>query len=91
MTSPVRLAAHSLRKAVVRPQAVAAAVGAGAGHSRRMDVHVRVPLPYKIEGGTADFLSPVALKVVAVDYYKGQLNRLGRKSKVRLVALPFSL
>jgi hypothetical protein len=56
-----------------------------------MDVHVRVPLPYKIEGGTADFLSPVALKVVAVDYYKGQLNRLGRKSKVRLVALPFSL
>jgi hypothetical protein len=40
------------------PRAVAAAVGAGAGHSRRMDVHVRVPLPYKIEGGMGHFPRP---------------------------------
>ena len=74
MTSAARLAAHSLRSAVVKPPA------ATAGHSRRM-IHVRVPLPYKIEDGMADFLTPAALKVVAVDYQQGLLDRLNEQIK----------
>ncbi|KAN0140321.1 hypothetical protein V8E53_002217 [Lactarius tabidus] len=36
--------------------------------------HVRIPLPYKIENGMGDFLSPAALKVLAEDYQQGLLN-----------------
>ena len=44
-------------------------------------IHVRVPLPYKIEDGMGDFFSPAALKVVAVDYQQGLLDRLNEQIK----------
>jgi hypothetical protein len=55
-TSSAQLAAHSLRSAVVRPVAAAVGAGTGAGHWRRM-IHVRVPLPYKIDDGMGDTLA----------------------------------
>ena len=81
-TSAARLAAHSLRSAsVVRPPArPAAAVGAFGVPSCRT-IHVRVPLPYKIEDGLGDFLSPEALKVIAEDYQQGLLDRLNEQIK----------
>jgi hypothetical protein len=48
--------------------------------SRRM-IHVRVPLPYEVEDGMGDFLSPAALKVVAEDYQQGLLDRLNEQIK----------
>ena len=86
-TSAARLAAHSLRSAVVRPPAAARAAAVGAGHSRRT-IHVRVPLPYEIEDGLGDFLSPDALRVVAVEYQQGLLDRLNEQIKG---APPFAL
>jgi hypothetical protein len=44
-------------------------------------IHVRVPLPYKVEGGMGDFLSPAALKVIAEDYQQGLLDRLNEQVK----------
>jgi superoxide dismutase, Fe-Mn family len=44
-------------------------------------IHVQVPLPYKIEDGMGDFLSPAALQVVAVDYQQGLLDRLNEQIK----------
>ena len=40
-----------------------------------------VPLPYKIEDGMGDFLSPSALKIIAEDYQQGLLNRLNEQIK----------
>jgi len=87
-TSAARLAAHSLRSAsVVRPPArPAAAVGALGAPSCRT-IHVRVPLPYKIEDGLGDFLSPEALKVIAEDYQQGLLDRLNEQIKGALFCL----
>ena len=84
ITSAARLAAHSLRSAsVVRPPArPAAAVGAPC-----RTIHVRVPLPYKIEDGLGDFLSPEALKVIAEDYQQGLLDRLNEQIKGALFYL----
>ncbi|KAG8855666.1 hypothetical protein FRC20_000722, partial [Serendipita sp. 405] len=42
--------------------------------------HVR-PLPFDIEYGLGDFMSPAALKTVAVDYQKGLLDRLNEEVK----------
>lgn len=39
-------------------------------------VHSRVPLPYPIEEGIPQFLSPTALKTIAVDWQQGILERL---------------
>ena len=94
-TSAARLAARSLRSpAVVRLPATTAAVGL---QSRRT-IHVRVPLPYKVEDGLGDFLSPAALKVIAEDYQQGLLDRLNEQIKGALaergwrpVAPPFFL
>jgi hypothetical protein len=44
-------------------------------------IHIRVPLPYKIEDGVGDFLSPEALKVIGVDYQQGLLDRLNEQIK----------
>ena len=87
-SSAARLAACSLRSAsVVRPPArLAAAVGASGAPSRRT-IHVRVPLPYKIEDGLGDFLSPEALKVIAEDYQQGLLDRLNEQIKGALSCL----
>jgi len=88
ITSAARLAARSLRSAsVVRPPArPAAAVGALGAPSCRT-IHVRVPLPYKIEDGLGDFLSPEALKVIAEDYQQGLLDRLNEQIKGALFCL----
>ena len=40
-----------------------------------------VPLPYKIEDGMGDFLSPSALKIIAEDYQQGLLDRLNEQIK----------
>jgi len=50
-------------------------------------IHVRVPLPYKIEDGLGDFLSPEALKVIAEDYQQGLLDRLNEQIKGALFCL----
>jgi hypothetical protein len=47
----------------------------------RRTIHVRVPLPYKVEDGMGDFLSPAALKVIAEDYQQGLLDRLNEQIK----------
>ena len=52
-----------------------------ASASRRRNHHVRVPLPYKIEDGMGDFLSPSALKIIAEDYQQGLLDRLNEQIK----------
>ena len=44
-------------------------------------IHVRVPLPYKVEDGMGDFLSPAGLKVIAEDYQQGLLDRLNEQIK----------
>ncbi|KAH9918169.1 uncharacterized protein B0H18DRAFT_968520 [Fomitopsis serialis] len=38
--------------------------------------HERKGLPYPIENGLGEFMSPEALKVVALDYQNGLLERL---------------
>jgi hypothetical protein len=47
----------------------------------RRSIHVRIPLPYKVEDGMGDFLSPEALKVIAEDYQQGLLDRLNEQIK----------
>ncbi len=39
-------------------------------------IHSRVPLDYALEAGVGSFLSPKALKTVAVDWQEGVLNKL---------------
>ena len=39
-------------------------------------IHNRLELPYKIEEGMGDFLTPEGLKMIAVDYQQGLLDRL---------------
>ena len=47
----------------------------------RRTIHVRVPLPYKVEDGMGNFLSPAGLKVIAEDYQQGLLDRLNEQIK----------
>ncbi|ORY38925.1 hypothetical protein BCR35DRAFT_311509 [Leucosporidium creatinivorum] len=44
----------------------------------RRQVHQRVPLPYDLEQGLSPFLSPNALKTIAVDWQQGVLSRLNQ-------------
>jgi len=44
-------------------------------------VHTRKELPYPIENGVGDFLSPAALKTLAVEYQQGLLERLSDEVK----------
>ena len=44
--------------------------------SLRRAIHSRVPLDYPLEAGVGTFLSPKALKTVAVDWQEGVLNKL---------------
>lgn len=44
-------------------------------------VHRRSTLPYPIEKGLGKFLPPPALKVVAVDYQDGLLERLNAEAR----------
>ena len=42
-------------------------------------IHTRKPLPYNIEDGMGEFLTPQGLKMVAVDYQQGLLDRLNEQ------------
>ena len=69
-----RLAANWQRGAVARSTLLP-------WSTSRRTIHVRVPLPYKVEDGMGDFLSPEALKVIAEDYQQGLLDRLNEQIK----------
>lgn len=51
---------------------------------RRRLVHQRVPLPYDLDQGLSPFLSPNALKTVAVDWQQGVLTRLNELTHGKL-------
>ncbi|KAI9430915.1 hypothetical protein H4582DRAFT_2013270 [Lactarius indigo] len=76
-TRAARLAASSWR----RTAAVAISPRPSLATASRRSIHVRVPLPYKIEDGMGDFLPPAALKVIAEDYQQGLLDRLNEQIK----------
>ncbi|GAA5986022.1 hypothetical protein JCM5350_005500 [Sporobolomyces pararoseus] len=62
----------SLRTSLLRTGAPSSAIRIGG----RRFVHHRVPLPYQLDQGIPGFLSPNALKTVAVDWQQGVLDRL---------------
>ena len=74
-SAATRLAANWQRSAVVRSTLLPP------WSTSRRTIHVRVPLPYKVEDGMGDFLSPAALKVIAEDYQQGLLDRLNEQVK----------
>lgn len=45
----------------------------------RRNLHTRNPLPYDIDNGLGDFLTPQALRMVAIDYQQGLLDRLNEQ------------
>jgi Fe-Mn family superoxide dismutase len=45
------------------------------------NAHTPKPLKYPIENGLGDFLPPAALKMIAVDYQHGLLERLNEQVK----------
>ena len=47
-------------------------------------LHSRVELPYSIDAGLNPFLSPAALKTIAVDWQQGVLDRLNELVRGRL-------
>ena len=54
----------------------APAAASWAQRDARRHIHYRKELPYSIDDGLNDFLSPEALKMVAVEYQDGLLERL---------------
>lgn len=52
----------------------------GQPHSRRCIHQVR-PLPYDVNQGLGSFLSPAALRMIAIDYQQGLLTRLNEQVK----------
>ncbi|KIJ56575.1 hypothetical protein M422DRAFT_197564 [Sphaerobolus stellatus SS14] len=52
----------------------------------RRCIHEVQTLPYKIEKGLGNFLSPQALKILAEDYQKGLLDRLSDQVKGTIMA-----
>ena len=73
-SAATRLAANWQRRAAARSTILP-------WSTSRRSIHVRVPLPYKVEDGMGDFLSPAALKVIAEDYQQGLLDRLNEQIK----------
>ncbi|KAI9575014.1 Manganese/iron superoxide dismutase [Boletus coccyginus] len=47
----------------------------------RRHVHTRKALPYKIENGLGNFMSPKTLQMVAVEYQQGLLDRLNEECR----------
>lgn len=45
----------------------------------RRNLHTRTPLPYDIDNGLGDFLTPQALRMIAIDYQQGLLDRLNEQ------------
>ena len=74
-SAATRLAANWQRSAIARSTLLPP------WSSSRRTIHVRVPLPYKLEDGMGNFLSPAALKVIAEDYQQGLLDRLNEQVK----------
>ncbi|SCZ88080.1 BZ3500_MvSof-1268-A1-R1_Chr2-1g04175 [Microbotryum saponariae] len=56
--------------------AAAAAAAPSTVSIRRRNLHQRVPLPYQLEHGLEPFLSPTALRTIAVDWQQGVLTHL---------------
>lgn len=50
-------------------------------------LHTRRELSYPIEGGLGDFLPPATLKMIAVEYQQGLLDRLNDEVKSTFVML----
>ena len=74
----LRLTASPSR-AVVAAAARASAAAWSRTSGRRASsrfIHHRKELPYPVENGLGDFLSPEALNMVAVEYQNGLLDRL---------------
>ncbi|GAA5875714.1 hypothetical protein JCM5296_005593 [Sporobolomyces johnsonii] len=69
-----------LLRAIPRPSTSAASSFASSSSARRQ-LHQRVPLPYNVDQGIPGFLSPNALKTVAVDWQNGVLDRLNQLVK----------
>lgn len=51
------------------------------GSTARRSLHERSALNYRLEKGLGDFMSPAALRTVAVDYQQGLLGRLNEEVK----------
>ncbi|KAH9950107.1 Manganese/iron superoxide dismutase [Amylocystis lapponica] len=71
----LRLATNTSRSARAAPAL------AHARRSRARYVHYCKELPYPINEGLGDFLSPEGLKMLAVDYHQGILDRLNEQVK----------
>ena len=69
-------AAASTTAAAARPTLVAASLLRATTGVQTRFAHRRVPLPYDAEHGLPGFLSPNALRTVAVDWQQGVLARL---------------
>ncbi|GJN90532.1 hypothetical protein Rhopal_003543-T1 [Rhodotorula paludigena] len=69
----LRASAASARRAVASSSSSAAASAPAAA---RRQLHSRVPLAYSPDHGIPGFLSPAALRTVAVDWQQGVLDRL---------------
>ncbi|THH21040.1 hypothetical protein EW146_g435 [Bondarzewia mesenterica] len=80
MTSiALRLASTSSRATRLSPRALSQTKRARAVPTR--NIHVRKELPYKVEDGMGQFLTPQGLKNIAVDYQQGLLDRLNEQVK----------
>jgi hypothetical protein len=73
-SAATRLAANWQRSAAARSSLLP-------WSTSRRTIHVRVRLPYNVEDGMGDFLSPAGLKVIAEDYQQGLLDRLNEQIK----------
>lgn len=80
----LRLTANSSRAAAHWQSRWPASTSTSMLRSRHF--HYRKELPYPVENGLADFLSPDALKMVAVDYQNGLLDRLNDQIRGMSVA-----
>ena len=47
----------------------------------RRRIHTRNELPYKIDDGLGNFMSPRTLRMVAVEYQQGLLDRLNQECR----------
>ncbi|SGY20521.1 BQ5605_C016g08082 [Microbotryum silenes-dioicae] len=75
-TSALRLIVSSASSSQLTCCSAATAAAPSTVSIRRRNLHQRVPLPYQLEQGLEPFLSPTALKTIAVDWQQGVLTRL---------------
>jgi Fe-Mn family superoxide dismutase len=65
----------ALRQVAARPSSGSHSLRPSSWLTRRY-IHKKKNLSYPIEEGVGDFLPPAALKIIAVDYQEGLLERL---------------